>query len=114
MSTSAGLQRRRGGGGGGEALDQDQPSRTNSPFQHSSQPSSSNQSSIRERQQSNTSASKGQDRNQSQGSHKVVYDPRDMDDERELNSNPKLTLMEECLLLGLKDKQVSCSICELT
>ncbi|KAI8064647.1 Golgi phosphoprotein 3-domain-containing protein [Gongronella butleri] len=33
---------------------------------------------------------------------KVAYDPRDMDDSK---STPKLTLMEEVLLLGLKDKQ---------
>lgn len=35
---------------------------------------------------------------------KIAYDPRDID---ERNSTPKLTLMEEVLLLGLKDKQVT-------
>lgn len=35
---------------------------------------------------------------------KVAYDPRDIDESK---STPKLTLMEEVLLLGLKDKQVS-------
>ena len=40
-------------------------------------------------------------------SHKVGYDPRDMDDQDEEKLIPKLTLMEEVLLLGLKDKQVS-------
>jgi hypothetical protein len=34
---------------------------------------------------------------------KVAYDPRDVDESK---STPKLTLMEEVLLLGLKDKQV--------
>lgn len=34
---------------------------------------------------------------------KIAYDPHDID---ERNSTPKLTLMEEVLLLGLKDKQV--------
>lgn len=34
---------------------------------------------------------------------KVAYDPRDIDESK---STPKLTLMEEVLLLGLKDKQV--------
>lgn len=34
---------------------------------------------------------------------KVAYDPRDLDESK---STPKLTLMEEVLLLGLKDKQV--------
>ncbi len=40
------------------------------------------------------------------GGHKVAYDERDMEtpEEKEM---PKLTLMEEVLLLGLKDKQVS-------
>ncbi|EIE81439.1 hypothetical protein G6F46_000220 [Rhizopus delemar] len=33
---------------------------------------------------------------------KIAYDPHDID---ERNSTPKLTLMEEVLLLGLKDKQ---------
>ncbi|KAL9557922.1 hypothetical protein MBANPS3_001152 [Mucor bainieri] len=33
---------------------------------------------------------------------KVAYDPRDIDESK---STPKLTLMEEVLLLGLKDKQ---------
>lgn len=39
--------------------------------------------------------------------HKVAYDERDMKDETEERLNPRLTLMEEVLLLGLKDKQVS-------
>lgn len=39
--------------------------------------------------------------------HKVGYDPRDMETEDEEKLHPLLTLMEEVLLLGLKDKQVS-------
>jgi hypothetical protein len=35
---------------------------------------------------------------------KIAYDPRDIDESK---STPKLTLMEEVLLLGLKDKQVN-------
>lgn len=34
---------------------------------------------------------------------KIAHDPRDIDESK---STPKLTLMEEVLLLGLKDKQV--------
>lgn len=34
---------------------------------------------------------------------KIAYDPRDIDESK---STPRLTLMEEVLLLGLKDKQV--------
>lgn len=37
--------------------------------------------------------------------HRVAYDPRDLADEREVGDNPRLTLMEEILLLGLKDRQ---------
>ena len=38
---------------------------------------------------------------------KVAYDPRDLTDEDEVQENPRLTLMEEVLLLGLKDRAVS-------
>ncbi|CAH7689906.1 Golgi phosphoprotein 3-domain-containing protein [Phakopsora pachyrhizi] len=37
--------------------------------------------------------------------HKIAYDPRDLLDSNESSLNPKLTIMEEILLLGLKDKQ---------
>lgn len=43
---------------------------------------------------------------QTGGGHKVAYDERDMETQEE-KEMPKLTLMEEVLLLGLKDKQVS-------
>lgn len=38
--------------------------------------------------------------------HKIAFDPRDISESEERNKQPKLTLMEEVLLLGLKDKQV--------
>jgi Golgi phosphoprotein 3 len=46
-----------------------------------------------------------------EGGRKIAYDPRDIDrdadeEERLGGKVPKLTLMEEVLLLGLKDKQV--------
>jgi Golgi phosphoprotein 3 len=37
----------------------------------------------------------------------TAYDPRDISENQERNKLPKLTLMEEILLLGLKDKQVT-------
>ncbi|KZF25886.1 vacuolar protein sorting-associated protein 74 [Xylona heveae TC161] len=37
--------------------------------------------------------------------HKIAYDPRDINENVERSKQPKLTLMEEILLLGLKDKQ---------
>jgi len=42
-----------------------------------------------------------------EGRNKVAYDPRDFSDDNETKTNPRLTLMEEVLLLGLKDKAVS-------
>ena len=44
-----------------------------------------------------------------EGRGKVVYDPRDFEDKGESQQMPRLTLMEEILLLGLKDKAVSIS-----
>lgn len=45
-----------------------------------------------------------------EGGSKIAYDPRDLEradeDERQGGRAPKLTIMEEVLLLGLKDKQV--------
>jgi hypothetical protein len=44
-----------------------------------------------------------------EGGNKVAYDPRDLrnDDHSEGGKMPRLTILEEVLLLGLKDKQVS-------
>lgn len=39
--------------------------------------------------------------------HKIAFDPRDLSETEERSKQPKLTLMEDVLLLGLKDKQVS-------
>lgn len=37
--------------------------------------------------------------------HKIAFDPRDISENVERSKQPKLTLMEEVLLMGLKDKQ---------
>lgn len=37
--------------------------------------------------------------------HKIAFDPRDISESAERSKQPKLTLMEEVLLMGLKDKQ---------
>ena len=42
----------------------------------------------------------------SSNGHKIAFDPRDISESAERVKQPKLTLMEEVLLLGLKDKQV--------
>ena len=44
----------------------------------------------------------------SENGHKIAFDPRDLSESAERNKQPKLTLMEEVLLMGLKDKQVRC------
>ena len=42
-----------------------------------------------------------------EGRGKVAYDPRDFENGGESQQMPRLTIMEEVLLLGLKDKAVS-------
>jgi golgi phosphoprotein 3 len=47
-----------------------------------------------------------------EGGSKIAFDPRDLEDvgaeERKVGGKvPRLTIMEEILLLGIKDKQVS-------
>ncbi len=88
MSTSSGLTRRRGGGGGPSADGENGLGRSNS--------SSNVKDSAPE-----TSYEQGEN------GHKIAFDPRDMSESAERSKQPKLTLMEEVLMLGLKDKQVS-------
>lgn len=50
-----------------------------------------------------------------EGGSKIAYDPRDLieqedEDARQGGKSPRLTIMEEVLLLGIKDKQV-CGSC---
>ena len=93
MASAGGLTRRRGGGGGGAsgltAEDGDDPSRVSSPTPKNYE--------SRTPETSYTGGENG---------HKIAFDPRDMSEAEERNKQPKLTLMEEVLLLGLKDKQV--------
>ena len=87
MASGGGLTRRRGAGGGAD--DADEASRNGTPVPKNG-PS----------QASETSYSGGEN------GHKIAFDPRDLQDSEERNKQPKLTLMEEILLMGLKDKQV--------
>jgi Golgi phosphoprotein 3 len=57
-------------------------------------------------EQGPTSSSGGGSRLFERSGHKVGFDPRDLEEQDEEKLVPKLTLMEEVLLLGLKDKQV--------
>ena len=89
MASTSGLTRRRGVGAGSSAGDEDnEGSRVNSPA-----PKSENRS-------PETSYAGGSN------GHKIAFDPRDISESEERNKQPKLTLMEEVLLMGLKDKQV--------
>ncbi|GAA6014360.1 hypothetical protein JCM10207_005434 [Rhodosporidiobolus poonsookiae] len=81
MSSTSGLQRRRGAN-----TSQGTSSTLATPAQPASRPSTPQ----------STTAPAG---------HKIAYDERDLNDTEEDLLNPRLTLMEEVLLLGLKDKQ---------
>lgn len=94
MASAGGLTRRRGAGGGGGAsasttADGEDSSRVGSPA-----PKAYND---RAPETSYTGGENG---------HKIAFDPRDISESEERSKQPKLTLMEEVLLMGLKDKQV--------
>lgn len=89
----SGLTRRRGGGGGGDN-DEGEGSRVASPAPKAG--------SSRDTGGPETSYESGEN------GHKIAFDPRDISESAERSKQPKLTMMEEVLLLGLKDKQVSC------
>lgn len=92
MASAGGLTRRRGGGRPAGPDEQDD-SRVSSPV--------SRNGSAMDHRGPETSFTAGQN------GHKIAFDPRDLSETEERNKQPKLTLMEEVLLLGLKDKQVS-------
>lgn len=92
MASAGGLTRRRGGGGGASTGEDDDTSRVASPVPKNT---SSNESRAPE-----TSYTGGEN------GHKIAFDPRDINESAERSKQPKLTLMEEVLLMGLKDKQV--------
>ena len=97
MASSGGLSRRRVGGGGISTEDDAAAGRSGSPARGAS--------SERQPETSYTSSENG---------HKIAFDPRDISESRERSKQPKLTLMEETLLMGLKDKQVRQSICRIS
>lgn len=88
---SSGLTRRRGGGAAAGDNEDGDPSRVSSPAPKAGP--------------SRDTAPETSYENGENG-HKIAFDPRDMSETAERNKMPKLTLMEEILLLGLKDKQV--------
>jgi len=93
MASQGGLTRRRGAGGGGATNgDEDSSSRVASPAPKST-PAFNDRT-------PETAYENGEN------GHKIAFDPRDISESEERSKQPKLTLMEEILLLGLKDKQV--------
>ncbi|EHL00739.1 hypothetical protein M7I_3370 [Glarea lozoyensis 74030] len=89
---STGLTRRRGGGGGASAENENgDSSRVASPAPKAG--------GSRDTGGPETSYESGEN------GHKIAFDPRDISESTERSKQPKLTLMEEVLLLGLKDKQ---------
>ena len=94
--SSSGLTRRRGAGGGGGG-----PSGEDGENGGAATPNRASSSTNVVRDSApETSYESGEN------GHKIAFDPRDMSESAERSKQPKLTLMEEVLLLGLKDKQV--------
>ena len=97
MASTSGLTRRRGGGGGGGGGGATPGEESGSGIGRSNSAMGGNfKDSTPE-----TSYESGEN------GHKIAFDPRDISESAERSKQPKLTLMEEVLLLGLKDKQVS-------
>lgn len=111
-SSSGGLSRRRVGGGT-SANSPATSGRAGSPESNPTPTSGNNDLSAGQRgTNSSSQPPAGLTRNNSSAptgdstsNHKIAYDPRDLDESQENSLNPKLTIMEEILLLGLKDKQ---------
>lgn len=89
MESSSGLTRRRGAAAASSSADNEDGSRVSSPVPK--------RNDDRSPETSYESSANG---------HKIAFDPRDISESVERSKQPKLTLMEEVLLLGLKDKQV--------
>ena len=91
MASSSGLTRRRGAGGAIGSEDGGEASVPGTTAGRSGPPNDTGHE---------TSYTGGEN------GHKIAFDPRDISESRERSKQPKLTLMEEILLMGLKDKQV--------
>jgi Golgi phosphoprotein 3 len=90
---SSGLTRRRGAGAGNPSSD---PNNENESSRVSSPVPRRNEENTRNPETAYESSANG---------HKIAFDPRDISESAERQKQPKLTLMEEVLLMGLKDKQ---------
>jgi golgi phosphoprotein 3 len=94
MASTSGLTRRRGAGAGAATSSSTNPEERSNGSRVSSPGPRSPQS------RSDTVGYEN-----SENGHKIAFDPRDISESAERTKQPKLTLMEEVLLMGLKDKQ---------
>ncbi|KAL7415194.1 protein-vacuolar targeting-related protein [Mrakia frigida] len=101
--SNAGLSRRRGGGGGGAPFTNDEDSPA--PSSSSTAPASPSLGSSNNKSAVPNGSSGGGGGGALEGRGKIAFDPRDFQDGGESKQVPKLTLLEEVLLLGLKDNQ---------
>jgi hypothetical protein len=110
MSSGGGLSRRRGAPAGvHSSLNDDDEPRTISPAPGSSSAASGSKgtsSTASSAAVNGSSQRAGGGGGTFEGRGKVAYDPRDFEDKDEKEGVPRLTLLEEILLLGLKDNQV--------
>lgn len=97
---SSGLQRRRVAGGGGENSTTISPSSSRPELANQNSYSGRNSPAVNNRNEGINTI------DQQDPDHRIAFDPRDMEEGQERDKFPKLTMMEEVLLLGLKDKQV--------
>lgn len=86
MASTSGLTRRRGAGGGGGSGDAAGGGGSSTPDAREVGPDTSYET--------------------GENGHRIAFDPRDLSESAERSKQPKLTLMEEVLLLGIKDREV--------
>lgn len=88
MASTSGVVRRRGAGAATGGAENDEGSRVASPAPRNDRDRAPETS-----------------YEDSENGHKIAFDPRDISENAERSKQPKLTLMEEIILMGLKDKQ---------
>ena len=101
MSSSSGLQRRRAAAPASDAQENEDGWQRVSRPQSKAERRASSEGAYLERHTGSGSVAAVDVRS----GHRFAYDPRDMSNGTEAAEHPRLTLMEEVLLLGLKDKQ---------
>lgn len=98
--SSEGLTRRRGAGGSPSIGTSTSPTFASTPVPSASAPKPARSAAP------TSTAGGGGGSGAIEGRGKIAYDPRDFETGSEAQQAPRLTLMEEVLLLGLKDKAV--------